>query len=117
MRWLHGFLNYRYQLCTQLVQVYLIADGRIERSKCAGCVILATVEATVDQRARAIMQWLEQNPNQKGGSNNRQLVSLYECETACQGLECEHANFVDRCQQDRQGAVDQRAAYDDINVP
>jgi hypothetical protein len=60
------------------------------------------------------MHWLEQSPDQKRGSDNRQLVSPYE--PARQGLEREHADLVDRSQHDRQGAVDQRAVNDDINV-
>src|SRR6266699_4032637 len=116
MCWLHRLINHRHQLCAQLVQVHLIANGRTKRSDRAGCVILAPVEASVDERTRAIMQWLEQNPNQKSGSDNRQLVSPYECETTCQELECEHADFVDHSQHDRQGAIDQRAVNDEIYV-
>ena len=44
------------------------------------------------------------------------MVSLYECETACKVLEREHADFVDHSQHDRQGAIDQRAVNDEINV-
>src|SRR6266513_5982267 len=116
MCWLHRLLNHCHQLCAKLVQVHLIANGRTKRSDRAGCVIPATVEATVDQRTSAIMQWLEQKPYQKRGSDNRQLVSLYECETACNVLEREHADFVDHSQHNRQGAIDQRAVNDDINV-
>src|SRR5207245_2596193 len=53
---------------------------------------------------------------QKRGSDNCQLVSPYECETTCKRLEREHADFVDHSQHNRQGAIDQRAVNDDINV-
>ena len=81
MCWLHCLLNHRRQLCAELVQIHLIADGRTECSDRFGCVILATVEATVDLRTGAIMQGLEQASNQKRGSDNRQLVSPDERET------------------------------------
>ena len=47
-------------------------------------------------------------PNQKRGSDNRQLVSPYQ--TACKELERERADFVDNSQHDSQCAVDQRPA-------
>src|SRR5205809_3061767 len=116
MFWLHHLLNPRRQLSAYLVQVHFIADNCTKCSDRAGCVILATVEATVYERMRAIVQWLEQKPYQKRGSDNRQLVSPYEGETACNVLEREHADFVDHSQHNRQGAIDQRAVNDEINV-
>src|SRR5437588_12906052 len=62
------------------------------------------------------MQGLEQKPYQQSGSENCQLVSPYECETACKGFERENADFVDPSQQERQDAVEQRAVNDEINV-
>jgi hypothetical protein len=59
MRWLHGFLDDCYQMLAQLSQIHLIAQCRAESCERSGCIILAAVEATVNEHLDAMAQRLE----------------------------------------------------------
>src|SRR6266480_3554699 len=48
MRWLHGFLHYGQQLLAQLIQIRLIAQRGGESGGDLGRVILAAIEAAVN---------------------------------------------------------------------
>lgn len=59
VRWLHGLLHDCYQLPVQVIQVHLIAQCRAERCQRAHGVILAAIEAPVNEPLNATAQGLE----------------------------------------------------------
>ena len=63
MAGLHRILHNRDQVLAQLIQVDLIAQCGTERLHGLGCIILATVEATVDDSLDATSQGLEERCN------------------------------------------------------
>src|SRR5437879_8850648 len=70
MRWLHGLLNDVEQVLTQLAQVYFIAKCCAEGLQCPGCIILATVEATIDNRLQTMAHGLEESRDGERRGNN-----------------------------------------------
>jgi hypothetical protein len=76
--WLHRLLDYRNKMLTQLAQVQFIAECRSERFQRFGTVILAPVEATVDDRLDAMAQGLEECCNDEGRDHDSDSVILVE---------------------------------------
>src|SRR5258707_3309004 len=75
MRWLHCFVDGRYQMLAQLVEIDLITQCRAESSESLGSVIFAAVEAAVDERLDAPSQWLKESCNhQCGGDDDQGLL-------------------------------------------
>ena len=60
VRWLQRLFNHRQQLLAQSIQIDLITQRCAENGKSASGVILATIEAAVDETLDAPTQWLEQ---------------------------------------------------------
>src|SRR5215469_7998900 len=70
MHWLHGFLDNRYELLAQLVEIDLIAQCRAESCQRLGSVILTTVEAAVDAGLETMAQGLEESSNYQCRDND-----------------------------------------------
>ena len=58
MRWLHRFLHHGQQLLAQMVQVNLVAQRCAESGQNLGGVILAAIEALVNDRLDTLAQGL-----------------------------------------------------------
>jgi hypothetical protein len=63
MRGLHGLLNERNQVLVQLRQIHLITKSSTERLYRFGCIILAAVEAPIDDLLDTTAQGQEQCSN------------------------------------------------------
>src|SRR5258708_6365964 len=75
MRWLHCFLDDRYQMLAQLVEINLIAQCRAESSESLGSVIFAAVEAAGDENPDAPAQRVKESWNhQCGGDDDQGLL-------------------------------------------
>src|SRR5258706_110971 len=70
MCWLHGLFNDVEQVLTQLAQVYFIAKCCAEGFQCPGCIILVTVEATIDACLQTMAQGLEEDSDDQGGGDD-----------------------------------------------
>ncbi|TMD24110.1 MAG: hypothetical protein E6J04_20625 [Chloroflexi bacterium] len=70
MRWLHRLMYDGQQLLSQLIQVHLIAQSRTEGCYDLRCVILVTVEASVDDYLDTPAQGLEEVIDDKRGDND-----------------------------------------------
>src|SRR5215469_673385 len=118
---LHGLLNDCQQLLTQLVQIYLIAQGRTEGCKGTSDIISGAVEPPVDYGLKTSSQWLEQSSNAKRRSDHHHgsLCSprKLSCEHTQKRLQGNNTYEIDQGQDCRQRAIDQGAVDDDIDVP
>jgi hypothetical protein len=63
MRWLHRFLHDLQQLLMQLIEVYLLAQQGTEGRNDPGCIILAAIEAAVNEGLEVVSQRLEKGHN------------------------------------------------------
>src|SRR2546421_7725058 len=117
MRWLHGLLNVVEQVLTQLAQVYFTAKCCAESLQCPGCIILATVEATIDKRLQTMAQGLEESRDgERRGNNDDWRLRGLSSEQAHQRLQTDHEANVDQCQDSRQRAIDQGAIDQHIDI-
>lgn len=65
MRWLHRLLHHCYQLLAELVEIDFAAQRGVERLQCPGGIVLATVEAPVNDVLNATAQGLEEDDDQE----------------------------------------------------
>src|SRR5260221_11400232 len=70
MRGLHRLLHHGQQLLAQLVQVHLLPQGGAESGHGLGGVILATIEAPVNDPLDASTERLEQKVRSHGGEDD-----------------------------------------------
>ena len=74
MRWQHRLLDHCDQFLSYLLQFHLIAQGGTESGKRPGCVILASIKATINEDLDASSQWLEERCNHEGRADNQERV-------------------------------------------
>ena len=63
-------------MLAQLRQVNLVAQGGAEGCYSAGSIILAAVEAAINDGLNAMAQWLEEGGNREGKDHNSGRVIL-----------------------------------------
>src|SRR5258707_15010136 len=101
MRRLHCFLDDRYQMLAQLIEIDLIAQSRAESRESLGSVIFAPIEAAVDERLDAPSQRLEESCNhQCGGDDDQGLLGQTAGYATHQGLQGEDETDIESHQQD-----------------
>src|SRR6266568_5298437 len=115
MRRLHRLLDHCHQLLTHLAQVDFMAQCGTERLQRFGSVILATVEATVNELLDPPAEWLKQGSNGKGGTDNRHTVCLTD-EAAQEELQPNDEAEVDQSEQGGHSAIDQCPVDEEVNV-
>ncbi len=77
MRWLHRLLHHGQQLIVQLVQVHLLAQCSTEGGHDLGCVILAAIEAPINDSLDTAAQGLEEGGyNQRRADEHQRLNAL-----------------------------------------
>src|SRR5436190_16993291 len=76
MSWLHRLLDHRNQLLTQLAQVHLTTQHRAECGNCSSSIILASIEALVNDRLDATSQRLEESCDYERRDDNGHIVIL-----------------------------------------
>src|SRR6266699_3032315 len=107
MCWLHCFLDDRYQMLAQLVEIDLITQCRAESCESLGSVIFAAVEAAVDERLDAPSQGLKEGSNGERRSNNDDgRLCFLPGEQTYKRLQTDHQAKVDQGEQGRQRAID-----------
>ena len=118
MRGLHRLLNDSQQVLTQLIQVDFLAQGGAEGCHGLSSIVLAAVEAAINDPLDAMTQGLEEGRDyQRRGDNDQGILLLLSEESAQQGTEDEHDAHVEQGQDHGQGTIDQRATNEDINLP
>src|SRR5829696_6779936 len=114
---LHGLPHHPYQFAIECLQVRLIAQLGGERLKGLSRIVLTSVESPVHERLEAASQRVEQRCDHKGRGDHGYLgLLLLAGERAEDRLCPRHTSQVGRCQQGREGDVDQRAVYDEVYV-
>ena len=114
---LHRLFNHRYQFLTQLLQVYLIAQGGTKSGKHLGRVVLVPVEATVDKGLDASSQWVEESCNHEGrGDNQEGVIPYLSCQSMREGLQGKDEANVDQSKNTGQGATDERAIDEHVDI-
>ena len=78
MCWLHRLLNDVEQVLTQLLQVHFLAQGGAEGCHGLGGIILAAIEAPVNNPLDALAQGLEEGRNRQGGDDDCDIVILVD---------------------------------------
>ena len=74
---LHRLLNDCYQVLPQCCQVHFIAQGGAEGYQRTGCIVLATVEAAINDPLHAMAQRLEEGcDQQRGGDTVTSAIAL-----------------------------------------
>ena len=76
MSWLHRLLDHRNQLLTQLAQVHLTTQHRTECGNCSSSIILASIEASVNDPLDATSQRLEESCDYERRDDNGHIVIL-----------------------------------------
>jgi hypothetical protein len=77
MRRLHRLLHHRHQVLTQCCQVHFIAQSGAERFQRAGSIVLAAVEAAINDSLDAMAQRLgEGHDHQRRGDNHQGILLL-----------------------------------------
>src|SRR5690348_13320493 len=112
---LHCLLDHCYQALLQGVQVNFVAQVGTEGFQCTSRVILAAVEAPVNNPLNELSKRLEQDIDRQRGANDSQLIAF--CKPVQEELQTNDASEVDQGQQCRQRTIDKRAMDDDINIP
>ncbi len=115
IRGLHGLLHHRDQVLAQLRQIDLITQGGTEGRHRASSIILAPVEATVDDRLEAPSQWLEQGGNDEGRDHDSDRVILVEHPLE-QRLQSNNEAKVQQGQQSSQAAIHQCAIDQHVDI-
>ncbi len=88
MHGLHRLLNDRDQVLAQLAQVHLIAQGGTKGLQRLSRIVLAAVEAAVNELLDASAQRLEQGSNRQRGGDDSHVIRLADDATQ-QGLQRE----------------------------
>jgi len=114
---LHRLVDHGDQFLSQLLQVHLMAQGCIERFQRFGCIVLAAVEAAINDPLDAMAQGLEEGSDHQGRGDNDQGILLLAEESAQQGTKDEHEAHVEQGQDHRQGTIDERTTNENINLP
>jgi len=109
MRGVHGLLHHDEQFLPQLIQVHFLAQLGTEGCQRLGCIILATIEAQVNDRLNASTQGLEEGGNHQGrGDNEDGLIPCLPGHHMTEGLQGKDETKVEQSKQSCQGAIDQR---------
>src|SRR5260221_6412454 len=96
MRWLHCFLDDRYQMLAQLIEIDLITQCRAESCESLGSVIFAAVEAAVDEHLDAPAQRVEEScHHQCGGGDGQGPLGQNRGLASPQGLQGEGQTAID----------------------
>src|SRR6266699_3624063 len=114
---LHGLGDHGDQFLSQLLQVHLMAQGGAEGFQRLSGIVLAAVEAAINDSLHAMAQRLEEGSDHQGRGDNDQGVLLLTQESAQQGTKDEHQAHVEQGQHHRQGRIDERATNEHINLP
>jgi len=115
MLWLHRLRDSRNQVLMQLAQIHLIAQRSTERCQGFGSVILATVEATIDELLDAMTQGLEYGGNDQRGGDDGNIVRPAN-KSLEEDLQHDDQAKVDQGKNSGQRAVDQGSADYDIDI-
>src|SRR5690606_32526783 len=110
---LHRLLNHIDESNRQPVEIDLITKDAAEGRQHLLGVVLAPVEAPVDESLDARAQRLDQGGNYQGGDDDRQTIPL-AYEQAEDPFEHDHAAHVDRHARRRKGTVDQGPVEDNL---
>ena len=116
MRWLHGLLHDRNQVLAQLGQVHFMTKGSTESPHRFGRIILATVEAPIDDLLNTTAQGQEERGNNQRRDDNDHIIILLDDPTQ-EELQADNETGIDRRQQRGQHTVHQRFIDQDINIP
>src|SRR5579863_4623947 len=112
---LHRLLHHREQVLAQLRQINLIAKSGAKSSQRFGGIILAAVEAPVDDALDATAQGLEESGNDESRDHNGDRVILVE-QPLKQRLQGNNEAKVQQGEQCSQAAIHQGAVDQQINV-
>ena len=92
---LHRLLHHGHQLLAQLSQVKLIAQRSTEGLDDFGCIILAPVEATIDEGLDPSAQRIEQRGDHEGRAQDQQgIIPCLPGQGMCEGLPGEYEDHV-----------------------
>src|SRR6266851_4443247 len=116
MRWLHRLFHYRHQLFAQRVQVHLLAQRGTEGGHYLGSVVLAAVEATINNPLKTIAQRLEEGRDGQSGDDDGHTAVLAD-DAPQQRLQANHQANIDYRQDDRERTIHQGAVDDDVDLP
>src|SRR5215213_7822307 len=112
---LHGLPHHPYQFAIECLQVRLIAQLGGERLKGLSRIVLTSVEAPVHERLEAASQRVEQRCDHKGRGDHGYLgLLLLAGERAEDRLCPRHTSQVGRCQQGREGCVNEGAVDENV---
>src|SRR5919112_3143080 len=112
---LHRLPHYVHQFVIQSLQVRLIPQLCSEGLQGLSCIILPAVEAAVNEALHPPTQRVEQSGyGERGGYDSQ--GGLLACQDAQEGLQADHASYVDQGQRDRKCAVDEGAVDDHVYV-
>src|SRR6266699_2920206 len=114
---LHRLPGYGDQACAQLVYVPFTAQCRAERFHSLGSIILAAIEAAVDDLLRAPSQRMEEGRNHQCRNDRHRRRLWLAGEGMKKLLQQHHEAQVDTSECDRECPVDQRAVDEDIDIP
>src|SRR6266516_8063353 len=114
MRGLHRLLHDSQQLIAQLIQVYLLPQGDAESCHRLGGVILAAVEAPVNDPLDALAERLEQDIDRQGGDDDGDPIVLADDATQ-KHLQANDQAHIDPRQDNRERAIHDRTTNEDID--
>src|SRR5260370_41853982 len=102
-------------MLAQLCQINLVTQGRAERRYRASRIILAAIEAAVDDGLNAMTKGLEEGRNDQGGDHNGSTVIGVD-DAAQEGLQPDDAAKVYQDQYGCERAIHQRAVDQQVDV-
>src|SRR6266567_8378890 len=102
-------------MLTQLVQVNFVAQGGAEGCQGLGCIILAAVEATIDDGLDAMAQGLEESSNDERRDHDSDRIILVEHPLE-QRLQGKNEAKIQKGQQSSQTAIHQCTIDQHVNV-
>src|SRR5712692_1577387 len=112
---LHGLLDHRHEMLTQLRQINLIAKCGTESRHRASSIILAAIETTIDDGLDAMAQGLEESSNEEGRDHDSDRVILVEHPLE-QRLQHKNEAKVKQGEQSSQAAIHKGAVDEHVDV-
>src|SRR5229473_3606126 len=112
---LHRFLDHRYEMLAQLRQINLVAKCGTEGRHRASSVVLAAIEATIDDGLDAMAQGLEESSNDEGRDHDSDRVILVEHPLE-QRLQSNDEAKVQQGEQSRQAAIHQGTVDQQVDI-
>src|SRR5260370_25195187 len=112
---LHRLLDHCYEMLAQLRQINLVAKCGTESRHRASSIILATIEATIDDGLDAMAQGLEESCNDERRDHDSDRVILVE-HALEQRLQRNNEAKVQQGEQNRQAAIHYGAVDQHVDI-